>query len=149
VRFLLSHPAMTIQEPLRHPELLLSAELRNYAPAGFSPILKGTLAEIVYVKKWALLCIWIAALVFGWALGSRIWKNNIGFIVPLALILLAYPHAVLVWHADPNEIDRHAFRAGVHFRLGLWLLVLFATDMLLRHLIKGRFAALRSRTHSR
>jgi hypothetical protein len=139
IRFLLAHPAMTVQEPLRHPELLLSAELRNYAPAGFAPIIDGALAEIVYVKKLALLCIWAAVIASGWALGSRIWKNNTAVIVALALILLAYPHAVLVWHADPNEIDRHAFRAGVHFRLGLWLLVLFATDMLLRHLIKGRF----------
>jgi hypothetical protein len=131
MRFLLSHPAMTVQEPLRHPELLLAAELRNYAPAGFAPIIGGALAEIVYAKKWALLCIWAGAVAFGSALGLRIWRQNILFIVPLALILLAYPHGVLVWHADPNEIDRHAFRAGVHFRLGLWLLVVLAADLVI------------------
>ncbi len=134
MRFLLSHPAMTIQEPLRHPELLLSAEVRNYAPAGFAPVIGGALAEIVYAKKWALLCIWAGAVAFGSALGLRLWRYNVLFIIPLALILFAYPHGVLVWHADPNEIDRHAFRAGVHFRLGLWLLVVFAADLILnRH----------------
>ena len=130
MKFLLSDPAMTIQEPLRHPELLLSAELRNYAPAGFSPILKGTVAEIVYVKKWSLLCIWAAAIAFGLAVGLRLWRNYPAFVVPLVLILLAYPHGALVWHADPNEIARHAFRAGVHFRLGILLLILFATDLI-------------------
>jgi hypothetical protein len=138
VRFLLSHPAMTIQEPLRQPELLLSAELRNYAPAGFAPIIDGALAEIVYVKKWALLCIWAAAIAFGLALGLRIWRDYPPFVVPLALILLAYPHGVLVWHADPNEIARHAFRAGVHFRLGLWLLVLFAADLIIAQIRNAR-----------
>ena len=134
VRFLLSHPAMTIQEPLRHPELLLSAELRNYAPAGFAPVIGGALAEILYAKKWALLCIWAGAVAFGSALGLRLWGYNVLFIIPLALILFAYPHGVLVWHADPNEIDRHAFRAGVHFRLGLWLLAIFAVELILdRH----------------
>jgi hypothetical protein len=130
MRYLLSHPAMTIQEPLRHPELLLAPELRNYAPAGFAPILHGTLAETIYARKWALLWIWAAAIAFGWALGSRIWKHNILFVLPMGLIFLAYPHAVLVWHADPNEIARHAFRAGVHLRIGLWLFILFATDLL-------------------
>jgi hypothetical protein len=131
MRFLLSHPAMTIQEPLRHPELLLSAELRNYAPAGFSPILHGAVAEIVYVKNWSLLCIWAGAIAFGLALGLTIWKHNMAAVVPLALIVLAYPHGTLVWHADPNEIDRHALQAAVHFRLGLWLLVLFGSDLLI------------------
>jgi hypothetical protein len=138
MRFLLSHPAMTIQEPLRHPELLLSAELRNYAPAGFSPILRGSVAEIVYVKNWSLLCIWAGAIAFGLALGLAIWKRNIASVVPLALIVLAYPHATLVWHADPNEIDRHALQAGVHFRLGLWLLVLFISDLVIDHRRNGR-----------
>jgi hypothetical protein len=142
MRFLLSHPAMTIQEPLRHPELLLSSELRNYAPAGFTPLIHGALSEIVYAKKWALLCIWAGAVAVGLALGLRIWKHNTVFIVPLALILLAYPHGALVWHADPNEIDRHAFRAGVHFRLGLWLLVLFAADLITAQ-IRNRRAALK------
>jgi hypothetical protein len=136
MRFLLSHPALTIQEPLRHSELLLSAELRNYAPAGFSPILRGAVAEIVYVKKWSLLCVWAGAIVFGWALGLTIWKHNITALVPLALIVLAYPHGALIWHADPNEIDRHALEVAVHFRLGLWLLVLFGADLMIAQMRK-------------
>ena len=138
MRFLLSHPGMTIQEPLRHPEQLLAAELRNYAPAGFSPILRGAVAEIVYVKKWSLLCIWAAAIALGLALGVGIWTHNIAAVVPLALIVLAYPHGALVWHADPNEIERHALEAAVHFRLGLWLLVLFVSDLIICHRRSGR-----------
>ena len=148
MRFLISHPAMTIQEPLRHPELLLAAELRNYAPAGFAPIIGGPLAEIVYAKKWALLCIWAGAVAFGLASGLRIWRQNILFIVPLALILLAYPHGVLVWHADPNEIDRHAFRAGVHFRLGLWLLVVLAADLIIAQTRNARLSLVTARNRS-
>jgi hypothetical protein len=130
VRFLLSHPAMTIQEPLRYPELLFAAELLKYAPAGFSPVFGGAVAEIFYVKKWAILCFWAAGIAVGLTLGLKLWKHNVALFVALALIFLAYPHGVLVWHADPNEIPRHALRAAVHFRLGLWLLVLFTTDLI-------------------
>ena len=129
IRFLLAHPAMTTQEPLRHPEELLAPELKNYAPVNFSPILSGALAEIVYVKIWGLLLIWAAGIVVGLVVGLGLWKHRKAVIVSLALIVLAYPHAVLVWHGDPNEIGRHALQAGVHFRLGLWLLLMMAADI--------------------
>jgi hypothetical protein len=131
LRFLLSHPAMTIQEPLRHPEELLAPELGRYAPIGFSPILQGALAEVIYPKKWVLLWVWAAAIVLGLIAGLRTWRYNIAFLAPLGLILLVYPHAALIWHGDPNEIGRHALQVGVYFRLGLWVLLLFAADALL------------------
>jgi hypothetical protein len=146
VRFLLSHPAVTILEPLRHPEELLASELRNYAPIGFSPVLRGAFAEIVYPKKWALVWIWAAAIILGVAVGTRIWKHNTAFLVPLGMILLVYPHAVLIWHGDPNEIGRHALQAAVYFRLGLWLLVLFVGDWVIGRRSSGQSWSAAART---
>ena len=128
VRFLLSHPALTLQEPLRHPEQILASELRNYAPVNFSPILRGPLAEIVYFKNWALLSIWLAGIIVGWIVGSGIWRGSGAMVVALGMIVLTYPHAILVWHGDPNEIDRHALQASVQLRLGIWLILLTAAD---------------------
>jgi hypothetical protein len=138
MRFLLSHPAFTIQEPLRHPEELLASELRNYAPVKFSAILKGVLAEAIYPKKWALLWIWAAVLAVGLAVGLRLWTFNPAVVIALLLIVLAYPNAALQWHGDPNEIDRHGLQAGMHLRLGIWLLLIFAADMLVNHNGKTR-----------
>ena len=138
IRFLLSHPALTIQEPLRHTEELLSSELRNYAPDNFTGILTGTLAEVVYFKKWALAWTWAAAMSVGFVFGLRLWTRNIVFVVPLALIVLVYPHAAIAWHGDPNEIGRHGLEAAVNLRLGLWLLVLFGGDLMIGTISKAR-----------
>ena len=130
IRFLLTHPALTIQEPLRHSEKLLSSELRNYAPANFASILSEPLAEVVYFKRWAVLWTWTAAIAVGFVFGLKLWTRNVAFLVPLALIILVYPQAVIAWHGDPNEIGRHGLEAAVNLRLGLWLLLLFAVDMM-------------------
>ena len=131
LRFLLSHPSITTLEPLRHPEDLLAPELTPYAPVGFSPMLRGVFAEIIYPKKWPLPWVWAAAIVLGLTIGLRTWRYNNAFLVPLGLILLVYPHATLIWHGDPNEIGRHALQVGVYFRLALWILLLLAADALL------------------
>jgi hypothetical protein len=44
------------------------------------------------------------------------------------LILFSYPQAVLIWSADANDLPRHSLYHNVEWRLGLWLLVLFAAD---------------------
>lgn len=140
IRFLLSHPAFTIQEPLRHLEQLLSSEMRRYGPNDFSPILEGALAEVIYPKQWALFWIWATAATVGLALGLRVWTLNPAFVVALALIIVTYPHAALQWHGDPNEIGRHGLQAAIHLRLGIWLLLIFAADaLILRSGNTGRY----------
>jgi hypothetical protein len=138
IRFLLSHLAVTIQEPVRHSDELLSSELRNYAPANFASILNKPLAEVVYFKRWAVLWTWAAGIAVGFVFGLKLWTRNVAFLVPLALIILVYPQAVIAWHGDPNEIGRHGLEAAVNLRLGLWLLLLFAADMMFGSIIKSR-----------
>lgn len=46
----------------------------------------------------------------------------------LTLLFLVYPVAVLTWHSDAMEVQRHAAQLAVQFQLGLWLLLLFAID---------------------
>jgi hypothetical protein len=104
-------------------------------------VLKGALAEAIYPKEWALLCIWAAALAVGLAVGLRLWTFNPAAVIALLLIVLAYPHAVLQWHGDPNEIGRHGLQAGMHLRLGIWLLLIFAADILVNHNGKTKIVA--------
>jgi len=138
MRFLLSHPALTLQEPLRHSEELLSSELRDYAPRSFVSILSEPLAEVVYSKRWAVLWTWVAAIAVGFVLGLKLWTRNVAFLVPLALTMLVYPQAVVTWHGDPNEIGRHGLEAAVNLRIGLWLLLLFAADLIFDSANKAR-----------
>lgn len=145
-RFLLAQPAITIQEPLRNIEGLVAPKLSYYGSPGFSPILTGALAEVIYFKKWALLWVWASGIIVGSAFVIAIQENKLRWLVPLTLVILAYPHAAVAWHGDPMDIGRHALQAGVHFRLGLWMLLLFAGDMMLAHITRGKFAALGTRT---
>jgi hypothetical protein len=51
------------------------------------------------------------------------------WLVPLALIVLAFPHALIVWHGDPAGMDRHAVAIGVQLRLAAWMLLLVFADV--------------------
>jgi hypothetical protein len=128
--FLLSHPVMTIQEPLRNIEALmapkLTAKSSYYWSNSFSSILTGFVAEVIYFQKFTLLWVWASGLMFGFAFVVAVRIGEPRWFIPLILIMLAYPHAAIVWHGDPNDIG--ALQAGVHFRLGLWMLLLFAAD---------------------
>jgi hypothetical protein len=133
--FLLVPPVMTVQEPLRNIEALMAPKLTAkpsyYWSNSFSSILTGFVAEVIYVQKFALLWVWVSGLMFGFAFVAAVRKGEPRWFIPLILIMLAYPHAAIVWHGDPNDIGRLALQAGVHFRLGLWMLLLFAADITL------------------
>jgi hypothetical protein len=133
-RFLLSHPAMTIREPFQSLEALIAPKLSSktsyYWSHWFSPILPGTLAEVIYFDKWTLLWAGASGMILAFAVVAAIEKDNRRWLVPLLLIFLAYPHAALAWHGDANDVGRHALQASIQLRLGLWLLLLFAGNTL-------------------
>jgi hypothetical protein len=54
--------------------------------------------------------------------------------VPIGLILLEIPHALLVYHGDTLEIPRHAILMAIMLRLGVLMLALFAVGALLERL---------------
>jgi hypothetical protein len=55
---------------------------------------------------------------------SPIWA------VPIFLVAVSLPFAVIVWHGEVLEIDRHGLIASVFLRLGALLLALMAADRL-------------------
>lgn len=138
-RFLLSDIARLTQDPLRHIEILIAEDLSNYYPKGFRPILKGTIAEIIFPMRHALLLTWLAGVLIGLSGATFMSQQNSFWLVPLFLILLAYPHVVIVWHGDAMEVPRHALMASIQLRLGVWITVLFAVNIVLTFLVKSFF----------
>jgi hypothetical protein len=70
---------------------------------------------------WAVLA--LAALLLALTrVPRRIW------LVPIGLIAITLPHALVVWHGDALEPERHGVPAAVLARLGVVLLILFALD---------------------
>ena len=155
MRFLLAHPVMTIREPLKDIETFIAPELTAktsyYSYSSFSPILTGTLAGVIYFQKFALFLLWVWAcgpmFVFGFLIAVQ--RGELRWLVPLVLIILAYPHVVLVWHGDVDDFGRHALQAAVHLRLGMWMLFFFVADTILVHTTNGRIRRLIAGTAKR
>ena len=59
------------------------------------------------------------------------YEKKLIWVLPLALILLTYPQALLVWNADANDMARHALYHNILLRLGVWILTLFVLDFAL------------------
>jgi hypothetical protein len=67
--------------------------------------------------------------------GSAFWSRR-GFggsaWLILTILLVSVPLlAVLIWNANPLEIERHASQIGVQLRLSAWLAGIFLVDWLL------------------
>ena len=137
-RFLLSHPAMTLQEPLRNIGALIVPKLDYYGADDAPPILGGAVAEAIYFEKWPMLWGWASGIIFGCASVIAARTRQPRWLMPLLMVALAYPHAALAWHGDANDVGRHALQAGVHFQLGLWILLLFAADMVFANKFRQR-----------
>jgi len=172
IQFLLSRPLWTATEPFQYQnrEQLVKLNPGNYAPAGFSHILRSSdqnitfiqeinsvpVAQIVYPKKlvfftvpfeflgWGILALTLVitllmALRKLWVgrvrsiltvAGTALKQRNATWVIPIALIVLAYPHVIVVFHGDPNGLNRHAVQAVVQWVVGFWMLLLFAIDII-------------------
>jgi membrane protein implicated in regulation of membrane protease activity len=51
-------------------------------------------------------------------------------LIPLLLILAAYPVMFVVWNWDAVEVERHATQIGIQVRLALWMGSVFVVDFL-------------------
>jgi hypothetical protein len=135
VQFLVTHPRILLGQPVRNAGAVGVHVLDFYKPAGFSPILSGALAGIIYPDTNALLWWRIGSILAASILFSIGFESGPGrWLTALTLICLAYPHAAIVWHADSYEFSRHALQVAVHLRIGLLLTLLFAVDVVFVHL---------------
>jgi hypothetical protein len=131
LQWLVSRPGRSFSEPMADMNEMFGPT----CIASFSPAFSGALPQLLegvisYPREGTIVLWWLAGIAIGVIFGAGIWRSNPFWVIPVAMILLAYPHACLVWHADAMEIARHALQAKVQFQIGLWLLGLLALDHL-------------------
>jgi hypothetical protein len=150
VTYLLAHPVTALISPFRDAKELIAPDLKYYRYPGFSPILSGVLADTVYVEQYPrllafgpLIIILVIAFIRTHGVGSSGAKHHHLILISSALILVFYPHAVIAWHGDANDVGRHALLASVHLRLGLWFLFIFSLDWLLISENRSKLKSLR------
>lgn len=139
VRFLLSHPGYLLGRPAPELGALLGSELADYAPRR-SPPLAPTLADAPWQGAYwwlqgLLACVLTVAVLVVPALRRT----------PLALLgalsaLLAYPHALVVFHGDAMEVPRHGLQVALQLQLACLLLLLAVADFTARALAERRRA---------
>jgi hypothetical protein len=101
-----------------------------YTATGYRPIIRDArITEFLYPIRFGLFFFFIANMIaaffapIGWREQKILWY------LPLLMILLSYPQAVLVWSADVNDIARHSISHNILLRLGVWMLIFFVLDL--------------------
>jgi hypothetical protein len=111
---------------------IFSSNVYYYTATRFRPIVENArLDELLFPMKFGFLLFLIANL--GGALCAVVafYEKKATWVMPLALILLTYPQALLIWNADANDMARHALYHNILLRLGVWILALFVLDFVL------------------
>jgi len=129
IKFLWHYKADTLQLPLNDPVTVLAPNLYYYSATGFEPILERTeWSEILYPMRFGVIVFWLANMLAAFISAFALLRKKILWLLPLLMILLAYPQIVFVWNTDPNDIFRHSLHLNVQWRLGLWLLIFLLID---------------------
>ncbi len=133
VKWLVSNPIRSIQEPITEFNSLISLE--NIQPflfsKRFSPILPGRLEAILFPHQQPLIVFAVICGITLIAILTKAWKQNKVWWVVIVLNVLVFPHYFIIWHGDVMGIYRHVLMASIQFYLGVWMLILFAADSIL------------------
>ena len=118
--------------PFKEWQRLFLSNFDQYKPKGYALPLGGTPWKLIYINQPKLFIVWIfLTLILACTMVYRKAWTTVWF-VPVALIISSIPTVLLVWHADPLEIERHALQVGIMLRVGVWFLFILAVDALLR-----------------
>jgi hypothetical protein len=134
-KFLWFFKADTLQSPLSNLQLIFNPDVYYYTPTGYRPIIKDAwLSELLYPVRFGIVAVLFANFMAALLVFPAFLYRQSLWAVPLMLILFSYPQALLVWHADANDMARHLLYHNVELRLGLWLLVLFVADFAIKQI---------------
>ena len=131
-QLLLTHPQYLIHRPLQDLNNLMGS--RRVLSSMFKPeetpsILPTCLEEFFYPVHFGLAVVLMALF---WSGGATVAAGRGDMtcvaIIPVALILLAFPHAMVTWHGDAMEPERHALMPALQLRLGFLIGVLLTFD---------------------
>jgi hypothetical protein len=103
-----------------------------YTATGYRPVIKDArITEFLYPTRFGLFFFFIANMLAAFFVPIAWREQKILWYLPLLMILLSYPQAVLVWSADVNDIARHSISHNVLLRLGVWMLIFFVLDLVI------------------
>ena len=131
LRYLASHLSRAFMEPAANAEELLSGDPTEYRNRVYpDPQSALHLRNIFYPRSTGVVLFWAAALLLGMIAMLFTEPPRIAALIPLILLLTAYPLMLVVWHGDAAEVERHATQIGFQVRLALWMGTVIGLDCL-------------------
>ena len=124
-QYLVIHPAYFLLAPLQDTQSIVNGTFAVYRlNLSATPARIRWLSFLTYLRSpWLpLLCLCLALLSAG-LIFKKSNRGRIIWIVVVSLFLTAYPLAVLGWHGDTNDIERHSVQVAIQLRLAVWLLL--------------------------
>ncbi len=131
MRYLLAHPIESLRAPLEqiHAIYQIDRNLRHYSPLSEIPAWQSFISDVFYPRRlwFEIFCLLGGVIVLAALVTKKLKRTHL---VPIVLLLLAYPVSFLVWHGDAMELERHSLNIALQWRLAIWLFVIFTVDSL-------------------
>lgn len=127
IRYLLGNPRYALAAPLGDTSTLFGERMGRYAPKGIEAAGLWP-SDLIWLRSW-----WSVRFAAVLALGGFVLlRGRSGHspfaIIGLALALLTYPHAFIVWHGDSMEVGRHGLMVALQVELAVLCLLLAAAE---------------------
>ena len=132
--YLISHPLYTLSAPFEEIRSWVNSDNGGYRMI-LIPISSRIylLSTIMYIHwDWSP----VVFLVLFFASVGMIWYGNQReslWLFIFSLFIAVYPLALLIWHSDPGELERHIFQVALQLRLASWMLIVVLFERGLIH----------------
>lgn len=130
LRWLLTRPKSYL-EPFDRTNFNFDSYSDDWCGADYRPVLPSAIEKMIYPIGAAVPVSWVVILLAAAAVALRLWESNPAVWVPLAMVLLLYPHAFIVQHGDAGDTGRHGLQLSMQLFLSGGFLALLLADRFL------------------
>lgn len=121
MRFLLTHPTYFLTAPIPDRERIVSPNVSWYAPTRYPALIspRTSRGDLLSTTSWLVAALLIG--IFLLATARTALATRALHVSALLCLLLFPPLALLVWHGDAMEVERHSLLGAVQLRIGVCL----------------------------
>lgn len=138
IQFLISRPVQTLGKPLLRALSMVSPDSSEYRlPQRPDPVWAQAISGVFFPRSMEILALLVIVSVVALVLAPQRHGAEPLLFAAIGLLVLAYPLALLVWHGDAIELERHSYQLALQVRLAAWLLFISMLPPAVR-LVTGR-----------
>ena len=126
VRFLLRDNHYLFVRPFMDLGYLAVAEnTDSYQPDTFQLLLPPEIQKIILLDINPKILVWIGVTISILSILILCLKKNESWLLVSIILLMFFPHIILVWHGDTMSLSRHTLLSNIQLRLAIWFFIFF------------------------